>query len=119
MKVGINTLLFYFIDVLTDCEGNRDYVNFNSLSTSIFGVTNEANQQTPLEIFSGSGQTSPFELENEYLVMIFDLGSLGTKELISMSFIGENIDSIIVKATSDETGEESEEFVSIFKLFIW
>ena len=95
-------------------KGNRDYVNYNSLSTPIFGVTNEENQQTPLEISLDLVKLAHLNLRIEYLVMIFDLGSLGTKELISMSFIGENVDSIIVQATSDETGEESEEFVSIF-----
>ena len=91
--------LFSFI--LLDCAEHRGTINFDSLTSGEYSVTDENGEDSPFNIFYGSLVTEPQAVGFENLVMNFDLGKAGIKKLISLSFMGENINMINVTATED------------------
>ena len=98
----------------TDCEEHRHPVNYQSLMNEEYSVTNEADYETPMDIFSGSGAQEPQDIPDETLTLNFDLRESGIKKLISLSFMGENIKLIKVTATKDSVElTQSEEHVRI------
>ena len=102
--------------LFVDCAEHRETVEYNTISSGEYSVTNENGVETPTMLFYGSGATEPQDVPNEYLTMIFNLGQSGIKKLISLSFKGEHINLIKVIATkdSDELTESGEHVRIIF-----
>ena len=102
--------------LFVDCAEHRETVEYNTISSGEYSVTNENGAETPKMLFYGSGATEPQDVPNEYLTMIFNLGQSGIKKLISLSFKGEHINLIKVIATkdSDELTESREHVRIIF-----
>ena len=107
------TLVLFYYFVSADCEDHRDHVDYDAISKNEFTATNLQGLSTPIDIFYGSPQDELQELNNDELIIIIDLKHPGTKQLISLSFLGENIESVKVRATADN-GDLSDEIVSTF-----
>ena len=90
-------ILFYSID----CAEHRGTVNYDSITSGEYSVTDENGDDSPIDIFYGSSVTEPKAVGSGNLVMNFDLGKSGIKKLISLTFMGENINMITVTATED------------------
>ena len=104
-----HVLFYYFVSA--DCEDYRDHVDYDAISNNEFTATNPEGLSTPIHIFHGSPQDELQELNNNELIIIIDLKRPGTKQLISLNFLGENIESVKVRATADN-GDLSDEIVS-------